>query len=126
MAISLVDVLEQMELDRIAKRYGIEMEAWPLPSDEDVEAIVSQRVTALLEARLRDQDRITQERQGRFAPLVRGLVESQEGQALLTMLVDEYYQQALHPTPEQPEEPEAKAKDAGKSRRKGGRRRRRR
>jgi ATP-dependent RNA helicase DeaD len=123
-AISLVDVLEQLELDRIAKRYGIEMEEWPLPADEDVEAIVSQRVTALLEARLRDQDQITRERQERFEPLVRDLVESKEGQALLTMLVDEYYQKALHPTPEEPEG--AKAKNPDKSQRKGKRRRRRR
>jgi ATP-dependent RNA helicase DeaD len=109
-AISLVDVLEQMELEHIAKRYGIEMEEWPLPGDADVEAIVSQRVTALLEARLRDQDGITRERQERFEPLIRDLVESKEGQALLTMLVDEYYQQALHPAAEQRASPEPEAK----------------
>jgi ATP-dependent RNA helicase DeaD len=122
-AISLVDVLEQMELDRIAKRYGIEMEEWPLPTDQDVEAIVSERVTALLEARLRDEDRITRERQERFEPLVRDLVESKEGRALLTMLVDEYYQQALHPASVQADEPEPHTNT--KSRRRGRRRRRR-
>jgi ATP-dependent RNA helicase DeaD len=57
-AISLVDVMEQMTLSRIAKRYGIEMQEWSLPSDEDVEAIVSERVIVLLEARLRDRDRL--------------------------------------------------------------------
>jgi ATP-dependent RNA helicase DeaD len=127
-AISLVDVLEQMELDRIAKRYSIELDEWPLPGDEEVEAIVSERVTALLEARLREQDRITLERMERFEPLVRDLVESQEGRTLLAMLVDEYYEKTLHPAPERPEEPEpepeSKSKRRGKSRR-GGRRRRR-
>jgi ATP-dependent RNA helicase DeaD len=120
-AISLVDVLEQMELDRIATRYSIEMEEWPLPGDEDVEAIVSQRATALLEARLRDQDRITLERMERFEPLVQDLVESKEGQTLLAMLVDEYYQKALHPAPERPEEAEPEKK-SNKPRRRGRRR----
>ena len=122
-AISLVDVLEQMELDRIATRYSIEMEEWSLPGDEDVEAIVSQRATALLEARLRDQDRITLERMERFEPLVQDLVESKEGQTLLAMLVDEYYQKALHPAPERPEEAEPEKKSS-KPRRRGRRRRR--
>ncbi len=125
-AIALVDVLEKMALERIAKRYSIEMEEWPLPSDEDVQAIVSQRVTALLEARLRDRDRLKLERMERFVPLIHELTESDEGLALLTMLLDDYYQQTLHPLP--PESPNEKAQPArrGKkqSRRKRGRRRR--
>lgn len=113
-AISLVDVLEKMTLDRIAKRYGIEMEEWPLPSDEDVQEIVSERVTALLEARLRERDRLKQERMQRFVPLVHDLSASEEGLALLTMLLDDYYQQTLHPLP-----PESAAKeDKGSSKRK--------
>jgi ATP-dependent RNA helicase DeaD len=95
-AISLVDVLEQMQLERIAKRYGIDLQEWPLPSDEDVETIVSQRVTALLEARLRDRDRLQTERMQRFLPLVGSLSQSDEGLELLTMLLDDYYQLTLH------------------------------
>ncbi len=126
-AISLVDVIEQMSLDRIAKRYGIEMEEWPLPGDEDVEAIVSERVTALLEARLRDRDRLQSERMQRFEPLIHDLSQSEEGLALLTMLLDDYYQQTLHAPPPQPptEQPESKAQSKGKSQRRRGRRRRR-
>jgi ATP-dependent RNA helicase DeaD len=101
-AISLVDVLEQMELERIAKRYDIEMEAWSLPGDEDVAAIVSERVTALLEARLRDRDQLKTERMERFEPLIHELIESEEGIALLTMLLDDYYQQTLHNPPPEP------------------------
>jgi ATP-dependent RNA helicase DeaD len=101
-AISLVDVIEQMALDRIAKRYGIEMHEWPLPGDEDVEQIVSERVTALLEARLRDRDRLKSERMQRFEPLIHDLSQSEEGLALLTMLLDDYYQQTLHAPPPQP------------------------
>ncbi len=101
-AISLVDVLEQMTLSRIAKRYGIEMQEWPLPSDEEVAALVAERATVLLEARLRDRDRLQIERMERFEPLIHSLSQSDEGLALLTMLVDDYYQQMLHAPPVQP------------------------
>ncbi len=120
--ISLVDVMEQMSLERIAKRYGIGMQEWPLPTDEDVQAIVSERVTALLEARLRDRDRLRVERMRRFAPLVHELSRSEEGQALLTMLLDDYYQETLHPAPERVDSrPESPPKR--KPRRRGRRRR---
>jgi ATP-dependent RNA helicase DeaD len=127
-AISLVDVMEQMTLDRIAKRYGIEMQEWPLPGDEDVEAIVSERVTVLLEARLRDRDRLKIERMQRFEPLIHDLSQSEEGLALLTMLLDDHYQQTLHAPPPQPPtaQPQSDSKGEGQSRRRGGRRRRRR
>ena len=127
-AISLVDVIEQMTLDRIAKRYGIEMVEWPLPGDEDVEGIVSERVTALLEARLRDRDRLQSERMQRFEPLIHDLSQSKEGLALLTMLLDDYYQQTLHAPPPQPPtaSPPSQSQSKGKSRRRRrGRRRRR-
>jgi ATP-dependent RNA helicase DeaD len=126
-AISLVDVIEQMTLDRIAKRYGIEMQEWPLPGDEDVEAIVSERVTALLEARLRDRDRLKSERMQRFEPLIHDLSQSEEGLSLLTMLLDDYYQQTLHAPPPQPptEQPQSKPQSKGKSQRRRGRSRRR-
>ena len=125
-AISLVDVIEQMALDRIAKRYGIELHEWPLPGDEDVEQIVSERVTALLEARLRDRDRLKSERMQRFEPLIHDLSQSEAGLALLTMLLDDYYQQTLHAPPPQPlaeqPAPEPQRQDKSGRRRNRGRR----
>jgi len=123
-AISLVDVMEQMDLDRIAKRYTIDLQEWPLPSDEDVEAIVAERVTALLEARLRDRDRLKVERMQRFEPLIHDLIQSEEGLALLTMLVDDHYQATLHAPPPQP--PSAPPAPERKPKRRSGRRRGRR
>jgi ATP-dependent RNA helicase DeaD len=126
-AISLVDVMEQMALDRIAKRYGVEMQEWSLPGAEDVEAIVTERVTVLLEARLRDRDRLKSERMQRFEPLVHDLSQSEEGLSLLTMLLDDYYQETLHAPPPQPPAAETPSAPKGKRRprRRGGRRRRR-
>ncbi|MBN1782253.1 DEAD/DEAH box helicase [bacterium] len=95
-AIALVTEIEKITLGRIAKKYGIDMEEWPLPSDKDVENIVSERLTALLEARLRSRDAQIVERSRRFIPLGRGLAENEEESAIIAMLLDEYYQQVLH------------------------------
>jgi len=105
-AISLVSDFESFDLDRIVKRWGIEMEERPLPSDADVEALVSQRVTALLEARLRDRDKLETERSRRFVALGRSLAESEDESAIIAMLLDDYYQQSLHaPLVQPPAEP---------------------
>jgi ATP-dependent RNA helicase DeaD len=101
-AISLVSELEKIELDRIAKRYGIDMQEKPLPTDTDVEQVVSERVTALLEARLRTRDKLQIERSQRFIPLGRALAESEDESAIIAMLLDDYYQQTLHATVAQP------------------------
>ncbi|MCO6453354.1 MAG: DEAD/DEAH box helicase [Caldilineales bacterium] len=96
-AISMVEnVNERMQLDRIAKRYGIAMEERQLPEEGDVAALVSERVTTLLEAKLRTRDKLQTERMQRFSPLIAEWMESGTGQSLMTMLVDDFYQASLH------------------------------
>jgi ATP-dependent RNA helicase DeaD len=68
----------------------------PLPSDADVEQIVTERVTGLLEARLRQRDSLQKERSTRFVRLGRSLAESEDESAIVAMLLDDYYQQTLH------------------------------
>jgi ATP-dependent RNA helicase DeaD len=101
-AISLVTDLEKMELDRIAKRFGIDLQERPLPTPADVEAVVTERVTDLLEARLRQRDKLLIERSQRFVPLGRSLAESEDESAIIAMLLDDYYQQTLHAPLPQP------------------------
>jgi len=101
-AISLVSDLEKIDLDRIAKRYGIDMVERPLPTPADVEAVVVERVTALLEARLRQRDKLIIERSQRFVPLGRSLAENEDESAIIAMLLDDYYQQTLHAPLPQP------------------------
>ncbi len=101
-AISLVDVLEKMKLDAVAREYGIDMLHRPLPTDEDVQAIVTERVTALLEAKLRDLDGLVRERMGRMMPLVRSFGDSDSELAVVAMLLDEYYQSVIHAMPDLP------------------------
>jgi len=95
-AISLVSGVEKFQIKRIAKRYSIDLRELPLPTDADVEAIVTERVTILLEARLRDRDKLKTERSRRFVALARSLAESEEELDIIAMLLDDYYQQVLH------------------------------
>ena len=50
MAITLVDFIELGMITRIGKRYSIPFTETTMPTDEDVAEIVSERITALLEA----------------------------------------------------------------------------
>lgn len=99
-AISMVNALERAELARIGKRYSIDFQERPLPSEEEVEDLVIQRTLALLEAQLRERDRLQTERMQRFIPYLSGLEEDSEGEnegtAGLAMLLDDYYHEAFH------------------------------
>ena len=126
-AISLVSGMEHFTLDRIAKTYKIDLEERPLPSDADVAALVGERVTALLEARLRERDKLQTERSQRFVSLARSLAESEDEQAVIAMLLDDYYQQMLHAPAPVPAagavsagatpDPERRSRPAGRERR---------
>ncbi len=114
-AIMLVSGVEKFKLDEIAKQYNITMQERKLPTDEDVEAIVSQRTTALLEARLRGLDRLHAERMQRFLPLARQLAQNEDESPVIAMVLDDYYQQTLHAPPPPPvRETSRKTADEGK------------
>ena len=102
-AITLIeDFSERVKMDTIAKRFELELIEATLPDDDDVAEQVSERVTVLLEAHLRNRDKLQTERMQRFIPLVQSLGESEEGQALMAMLLDDFYQLSLHGAPPQP------------------------
>jgi ATP-dependent RNA helicase DeaD len=130
-AISLVNAGERFALEKIAKTYEIPMRELPIPSDEDVAAVVAERLTALLEARLRERDKLQTERSRRFEPLARALAEAEGELPLITMLLDDTYQQLQHAPVTLPGEQPAQAPHEkptsrpgrGGGRRRGGRRR---
>ena len=95
-AITLVTAVERAALLRIAKQFNFPLNERPLPSDEDVQHVVSERIIALLEARLRTRDRLQTERMARFVPMVPTLAQSGEDNHLLAMLLDDFYQQTFH------------------------------
>lgn len=132
-AISLVDSLEKLKLNAVVRRYGIDMQRRDLPTDEDVQAVVSERVTALLEARLRNTDRLVRERMQRMLPLAGRLGENEDECTIIAMLLDDYYQNVLHAPPEVESGHESRSRErdrrgssGGTKRRPGGPRRRRR
>jgi ATP-dependent RNA helicase DeaD len=126
-AISLVNRGERYTLEKIGKQYSIPLEERTIPSDEDVAAVVAERLTALLEAKLRARDRLQAERSHRFTALARSLAENEDESAIITMLLDEYYQNSLHAAILQPEGKPAESPRLDKSRNKqNGRNRRRR
>lgn len=128
-AITLISgITDKLALDRIAKRFGIQFEERDLPTDADLEAVVAERVTALLEARLRERDNIQHERSRRFTALARAWAENEDELPLLTMLIDAYYQETLHKpvAPPAGDEPSAPARSGEEGKRSGGRRRTRR
>jgi len=95
-AISLISPVENIDLQRIGRRYAINLIERPLPSDEDVERVVAERIITLLEARVRGRDRLQTERMQRFVPLARRLVETTDESGLLAMLLDDFYQETFH------------------------------
>lgn len=126
-AITLVNgFIEKQGLDRIGKQYSISFQERSLPTDVDVETVVAERVTALLEARLRERDKLQAERSRRFIPLARSLAENEDEAAIITMLLDDYYQQTLHaPVPQPAATQPSRVQKSGSSsrrRRRGGRR----
>jgi ATP-dependent RNA helicase DeaD len=117
-AVSLVTGVERTALLRIGKRFGISLQERPLPSDEDVERIVSERIITLLEAALRSRDKLQTERMQRFLPLASSLGESEET-SLLAMLLDDFYQETFHAplVPPTPGKAEPASHRAGRSKR---------
>ena len=101
-AITLVAGMEQFNLRSIARNFNINLQEKAMPTDEDVEAIVAQRIIASLEANLRSRDGLENERMRRFIPLGRSLAEAEEDSPLIAMLLDDYYQRTLQAPPQSP------------------------
>jgi len=95
-AITLVDVIQRMELERIAARFSIHFDEIKDPTEEDVAKIIEERLTALLEKRFRKLTNLERERAARFLSLARKYADNEESLGLLAMLLDELYQNALH------------------------------
>ncbi|WP_319584237.1 DEAD/DEAH box helicase [uncultured Pseudodesulfovibrio sp.] len=102
-AITLVDVIQKMELERIAARFKIHFEEIKDPTEEDVTGIIEERLTAILEKKYRKLTNLQRERVSRFLPLAKKYAEDEESLALLAMLLDELYQPTLHGKPAAPE-----------------------
>lgn len=95
-ALTLAYRMDKMKIGQIRDLYHIDFEEHDAPSEEQVEGIVSERLTALLEARLRGRSNLEKERMQRFLPLAGELASNQDESAIIAMLLDDSYQQSLH------------------------------
>lgn len=96
--ITLVDIMEKLELERLAKYYKIDMQSYPDPSNEEIAALVSERMANQLSKMRRTLTGLEAERAKRFIPLLKDLThdfDDSENIQLLTMLLDKEYQQSL-------------------------------
>ena len=101
-AISFVSGMEEIELEQISKKFSINLEERQVPTDEELETLISQRAVFLLEAQLRKADSIQKERMQRFMRIVTEVAANEESRAVLAMLMDEFYQKTFHAPLEQP------------------------
>ena len=99
-SITLATLEDEYQLKRMAQRYGVELHRHELPSEEEVEERVDERLTVVLEERLREIDDNKRERLERFIPLVEQLAE--EEPELFAMLLDDVYVEHVQTAPAQP------------------------
>jgi len=99
-AIMLISKIEKLKLNEIQKLYSIDFLEKPKPEDPDVETIVAERVTAMLETKLRTRDKLQTERMQRFISLAKSLGENDDETSVIAMLLDDFYQDSLHAKPE--------------------------
>ncbi len=123
-AISLVAGVEQTDLQRISRRFTIDLVERPLPSEEDVQTLVEARVTALLEARLRARETLETERMQKFLSLAREMGQNEDESPIIAMMLDDYYQMTLHgksleppPLPKREPDSSSRPQSGGRGRR---------
>jgi ATP-dependent RNA helicase DeaD len=128
------DMSEKSDLKKVARKFNVEFVEMPMPSQEEVEQRMTERLTVLLEQRFRGSTtRLQRERMKRFDPLARSLSESDDERIVLAMLLDELYHKEFHAAspksqlpPDDEPEPEPQEDEEGKPKRKrkrGGRKR---
>ena len=97
-SIAITTATDMPTLRQIARKYDIPLEERDMPTEAELASRVGQRLTNLLEDRMRSRSNLERERQSRFVAVAKALVEDGEPE-VLAMLLDEAYQQSLHGTP---------------------------
>jgi ATP-dependent RNA helicase DeaD len=85
---------DHANLKAMARRYGVELEKHEVPTESEVTARVSERMTILLEERARHKTGLERERFLRFGPVIGQL--AREEPELLMMLMDDFYHEQMH------------------------------
>lgn len=91
-AITLVSPFEATELKQYARRAGIVFEERAMPDQNNVQAKLSEKLLAKVEAGYRDSSTAEKERMKRFSSLLDDLNEHDNMQGLILFLLDSYNQ----------------------------------
>jgi len=102
--ITLVDIMQKIELNRIAARFDINMLERLAPEEADVLPVLEDRIAVLLEKKRRALTHAQSERADRFLPTIAKFAGSEDTTALLAMLLDELYQKSMNVSPPTPQE----------------------
>ncbi len=94
-AVSLVSPLEELELQKRARQYGLKLLRKDPPTEEDVQRKVAERVRVMLEERFRELTRMDKERIARFLPLTEEMARLEESRGVVAMLLDRFYRETL-------------------------------
>lgn len=128
--ISLVDIRQRLDLERIGKFYKINLREIRNPGDEDVAQNVCARLSAMLETRLRSLSGLERIRVNRYLSLARELTapdgDEEEKISIIAMLLDIFHRQCRNENnyPSRVGAPSSKTagKKSGRSRSSGRRR----
>lgn len=107
-AITLSTIEDERRLVSIASTYDIEMMKRSMPTEADVARRVAERMTEVLEERMRARSNLERERLQRFLPMVEELVQEQP--ELLAMLVDDLYHDRMQEGVARPRKKQARRK----------------
>ena len=100
--ISLVDIMEKLEVERIAKHYKMDILPMKAPTDSEIAKVSGERMVTLLETKRRLATGLELERAKRFLPLVKEMIQNAdetEQLMLLALILDGDYQKSLSNTP---------------------------
>ncbi len=101
--IVLTSPAEKTLLLRITRKYGIDIKETAVPTEEEVEARMAERVEMMLQSQYREKSNLERERLNQFVSMIEEMAS--EEPELLAMLVDEVYQRRNKAvTPETEEE----------------------
>lgn len=103
-SISLVNQLEAIDLKKFANRTGINLEERKVPSEEQVQNRLCEKLSARLESELRDFTTAQKERSKRYRGVLNDINASENAEEIMLMLLDNYHQTLIKKGREEVEE----------------------
>ena len=94
-SISLVSQMEAVDLKRFATRSGIDLEERKVPTEEQVQNRLCEKLTARLESQLREFTTAQKERSKRYKGVLKDISESENAEDIMLMLLDNYHQNLI-------------------------------